>query len=375
MKLPAEEQLLLLLPALVAGNAVLIKPSELTPLTGQFIVDRLKDFAFRYQGENLKLPIDIVQGDKDIGQAIVQHPNIHSLSMTGSSAVGKELLRKSSYPHSIKRLILELGGKDSMIVFQDADLEAAAKNAVIGSTYNAGQVCCSVERIYVEKKVKKEFEKLCIEECQKVIAGPWNHEQTTMGPMVSRLQMQRVKSQVDDAVLNGAKVLCTGPLFSEGKHDNNSKNKGTGNYYPATVLTNLNESMEITKNETFGPIIAIYEFDGSEEEAIQCANDSEYGLSASVYSKNVEKAARVASNIRAGQVTINTWVMGGDIVAPLECPWVGHKDSGFGYHSGIEGYKQFSVPKSILMGVNNVKDETEVKQPSLGEILVKNTNK
>ena len=349
---PAGELLLHVLPALVAGNSVLVKPSELTPLTGQFIVNRLRDYTFTFDNRSLKLPIDIVQGDKEIGQAIVQHSNIHSISMTGSSSVGKQLIRQSSFPNNIKRLILELGGKDPMIVFQDADLSLAAKHAVLGSTYNAGQVCCSVERIYVDRAVKSEFEQLCILECQNITAGPWTNEQSCMGPLVSRLQRERVEAQVNDAIERGGKVLCMGPILEE----------NGGNYFPATLITNLDKSMDITQNETFGPIIAIYEFDGSEEQAVEYANDSEYGLSACVYSKNIQKAARVASNIRTGQIAINTWVMAGDISTPLECPWVGHKESGFGYHSGIEGYKQFSVPKSIMMASN--------KNSKLSDILV-----
>jgi len=354
---PAGEPLLHILPALVAGNAVMLKPSELTPLTGSYIVERLLDYSFSYDDKWRKLPINIVQGDKEIGQAIVQHPHIHSICMTGSSAVGKKIIQSSSLKH-IKRLILELGGKDPMIVFQDADLEKAAKDAVFGSTYNAGQVCCSIERIYVEKSIKSEFEQLCQQECEKINAGPWSNANACIGPMVSSLQMYRVKKQVEDAVEKGAQILCTGPILEplNKPQDDESFSSSNGNYYPATLLTNLDNSMKITQKETFGPVIAVYEFDGSEESAIQNANDSEYGLSASVYSSDIVKAARVASQIRAGQVVLNSWVMSGDVSTPLECPWVGHKDSGFGYHSGVEGYNQFSVPKSIIMSDDTSKD-------------------
>ena len=333
---PAGELLLHVLPALAAGNAVLIKPSELTPMTGQYIVDRLKEYKFPTDTAvsandesstktpiSLTVPIDIVHGDQEIGKNIVEHPNIHSISMTGSSTTGKEILRRSSFPQNIKRLILELGGKDPMIVFEDADLELAAKDAVIGSTYNAGQVCCSIERIYVDKKIKEEFETLCLKECQKIVPGPWMDKQSTMGPLVSPLQLNRVKKQVETAVEQGAKILYQSNIL-QSKDPNKSSDPTTenaminGNFYPATVLTNLNQSMTISHNETFGPVIAIYEFDGTEKTAIQFANDSQYGLSASVYTKNIKKATRVASFIRAGQVSINAWIMGGQIDTPLE---------------------------------------------------------
>ena len=371
---PAGEIMMHLIPALVAGNAVLVKPSEMTPLTGQFLVDRLKDYTWSSSNfKDMRLPIDIAQGDGEVGRMIVQHPSINSISMTGSSYTGKQIMKQSG--EDLKRLILELGGKDPMIVFDDADLELAAKDAVYCSTTNCGQVCCSVERIYVDASIKATFEELCIKECQNVKAGPWDHKDTTIGPMVSQIQMERVTTQVSGAVSSGAKVLYTGEVLEEAK-------ASPGNFIPATILTDLKQDMEITRTETFGPVIAIYEFDGSEEMAIELANDSNYGLSASVYSRDISKGARVASSIRAGQVAINAWALS---TAPIRCPWVGHKESGFGYHSGKDGYKQFSVPKSIMIGESSTLTSNDSKKESddenssqddrrLGDILIRNHN-
>ena len=226
-----------------------------------------------------------------------------------------------------------------MIVFKDADLNLAAKDAVMYSTCNAGQVCCSIERIYVDASIKKQFEDLCVQECQKVKAGPFDNDASTIGPMVSKVQREKVEKQVQDAISHGAKILHTGEIIAT---DVQCKN---GNYYPATILTDLVQDMEISKAETFGPVVAIYEFDGSEEQAIELANDTNYGLAASVYSQDLEKCQRVSRFISAGQVGINTWSV---VDAPTQCPWVGHKESGMGYHSGNDGYRQFSVPKSIV---------------------------
>lgn len=330
---PAGEIMLHLLPSLVAGNAVIVKPSEVVPLVGQFVISKLLRFS---ASKHIALPVGIVQGDGEVGEILVRHPHIHAVCMTGSSAVGKKVMENCG--RQLKRVILELGGKDPMIVFPDADLNLAAKDAVMFSTCNAGQVCCSVERIYVDRSIKQQFEDLCVRECQKVKAGPFDNAESVIGPMVSSLQRDKVDSQVRDAVSHGARVLFTGDVIGP--------NHAGNTYFPATVLTDLTQDMDITKEETFGPVVAIYEFDGTEEQAISMANDTNYGLAASVYSEDLDKCQRVSRHIRAGQVGINTWSL---MCAPTRCPFVGHKESGMGYHSGVDGYRQYSVPKSIVL--------------------------
>jgi acyl-CoA reductase-like NAD-dependent aldehyde dehydrogenase len=333
---PVLEILKHLLPALTAGNAVILKPSEVVPLVGQYVVSKLLQYSTL---RDVALPLDLVQGDGIVGEILARHKDIDAVCMTGSSATGKKVME--SCGRTLKRVILELGGKDPMIVFQDADLQLAAKNAVIWSTYNAGQVCASVERIYVDRCIKKQFEELCVHECEKVKAGSFNNPASTMGPMVSWLQKTHVDAQVCDAVLHGAHILYKGEVLEVPQFEN-----GVGCYYPATVLADLTHDMAITKEETFGPVVAIYEFDGSEEQAIELANNTNYGLTASVYSQDLKKCQRVSLQIRAGQVGINTFSV---VEAPMKCPFVGHKESGIGYHSGMDGYRQYSVPKSIVL--------------------------
>jgi len=323
---PADEILLLVLPALAAGNTVVVKPSEVAPMTGQKVLEPLQSL----------LPVgcvEVCQGDGEVGRQIVAHPQISMVAMTGSSATGRKIMASCST--SLKRLVLELGGKDPMVVFADADLEKAADDAVTWSLYNCGQVCCGIERIYIEDSVKDAFEAKVQEKAKAWIAGDGSDPASKIGPMVSDMQRQQVAAHVKDAVNNGAKKLCEAEVRGSAK----------GNYFPATVLTDLKQEMRIMQEETFGPVVAICCFDGSEAEALRLANDSEYGLTACVYSADKAKATRVAMGIHAGQVGVNAYPMA---TASASCPWVGHKGSGFGYHSGPDGWRQFSVPKSII---------------------------
>lgn len=174
-----------------------------------------------------------------------------------------------------------------------------------------------------------------------------------MGPMVSAMQRDAVAAQVDEAVAGGARIIAQASVESTGAR---------GNYYPATVLSGLSHDSPINKSETFGPVVALSSFNGSEEEAVRLSNDTEYGLAAYVYSQDLTKASRVAMGIKAGQVGINNWSMN---EAPAGCPWVGQKGSGFGYHSGADGWRQFSVPKSLIF--SSVDDLQTSKSHSLAE--------
>lgn len=325
---PVDEILLLALPALAAGNTVIVKPSEVVPETGGLTVKTLASV----------LPegvIQLAQGDGAVGALLVAHTGINLVAMTGSSAAGRKIMANAA--PNLKRLVLELGGKDPMVVFDDADIDKAAKDAVTYSLCNTGQVCCSVERIYVPESILPEFEKRVVDYASEFKVGNGMDPDVKVGPMVSRAQRDHVAEQVDGAVKQGAKLLLKSDV-PEGAEEGTS-------FYPVTVLSNVTHDMDLFQRETFGPVVAISTFDNSEEEAIRLANETEYGLSGSVYSKDVEKARRVATRIGCGQVGINCWALENANVA---CPWVGHKCSGFGFHSGIDGFHQFSIPKSLV---------------------------
>lgn len=322
---PADEILLLAIPALVAGNTIVVKPSEVAPLTGARVVAALA--AVLPDGV-----ANLVQGDGAVGAPLVNHRGVDMVAMTGSLATGKKIMEACS--GNLKRLVLELGGKDPMVVFADADLEKAADDAVLYSVMNCGQVCCAVERVYVEDSAKPDFEKLVAEKAANFKVGPGTDFESQVGPMVSKMQRDHVQQQVADAVKSGARELYKSPVPD-----------GPGSWFPVTVLTDLKQDMLIQREETFGPVVALAGFDGTDAEAIRLSNDSQYGLSASVYSKDLPRATRVAQRIKAGQVGVNAYPM---MAADPSCPWIGHKGSGFGCHSGPDGWRQFSVPQSII---------------------------
>lgn len=327
---PAGEIPLLAVPALAAGNTVIVKPSEVTPLTGALYCSALAS----------ALPegvLQVVQGDGKVGEQLVSSEDVHMVAMTGSSATGKRIMETCA--QNLKRLVLELGGKDPMVVFADADLDKAASDAVSNSLFNAGQVCCAVERVYIDKSVQTQFEQKVVALAKEQKIGVPTEQGVTMGPMVSRMQLENVKKQVDESVEKGAKVLYKSDIPAT----------PGGNFYPVTVISDLKQDMLIQTAETFGPVVAISAFNGTEEEAAKLANDTEYGLASYVYTGDLSKGARVARKIRSGQVGINCYSL---IAAQPKCPWIGHKMSGFGSHSGMDGFRSFSVPKSLVFATN-----------------------
>ena len=325
---PLGEIPMLALPSLASGNTVILKPSEVVPETGALWVKAFEKIL-------PKGVVQLAQGSGEVGAALVTHEGIDLVAMTGSSATGRKII-ESAAPQ-LKRVILEMGGKDPMIVLGDADLQKAAKDAVMYSLSNTGQVCCSVERIYVAEEIYDEFQELTKVAAQDYKVGNGMDPNNLVGPMVSKMQKDLVHEQVEDAIAKGATML----------HKSEVPEQTEGSFYPVTVLSDVDKSMQLFTKETFGPVVAISKFDGSEDEAIRLANDTEYGLGSMVYTTDSEKANRIASLIDAGQVGINCYPLE---TMSTQCPWVGHKHSGFGYHSGVDGCLQFSIPKTIISG-------------------------
>jgi succinate-semialdehyde dehydrogenase/glutarate-semialdehyde dehydrogenase len=312
-----------ILPSLVAGNTVVFKPSEDTPLVGQAYADILNEFL----PENV---LQVVHGADDQGKELVAS-DINLVAFVGSRAVGAKIL--TACGPDLKRVILELGGKDALIVLEDADLEAASDFAVHNSFRNAGQVCVSTERVYVDEKVADEFESLVIEKTKAIKQGDPTDESVRVGPMVHSVQRDMVLEQLDQAIKDGAILRCGG--------------ESTDNYIQPTVLTSCNHDMRIMHDETFGPICCIQRV-SSDEEAIELANETPYGLGGAVFGE-VEHAMKVARQLTPGMIGINKACGGAQ-----GTPWVGACDSGYGYHSGRDGHRQFtqvrivSVPKQIV---------------------------
>jgi acyl-CoA reductase-like NAD-dependent aldehyde dehydrogenase len=311
----------ILVPALATGNTVVFKPSEHVPLTGALLAELLQE----------ELPagvLELVQGGGEVGAALVD-ADVDMVGFVGSRATGVRIMEAAS--KGLKRLVLELGGKDPMVVFEDADLDAAARCAVQQSLRNTGQVCCSIERVFVAAQVARVFEEKVL-----ALARDWRHgdgfaDGVQMGPLVSVEQRAKVQGQVDDALARGARLLLGG-----------ATPEGPGAFYPATVLAGVTPDQRVYSEETFGPVVSLSTFDGDEDEAVRLANDTPYGLGANVWTRDAARGQRVARRVRAGQVGVNRYLGG----AP-GTPWVGARQSGFGFLGGVDGHKQFTTPKTI----------------------------
>ncbi len=305
------------IPALVAGNTVVLKPSEETPLVGQRYVELL----------NEALPagvLQVVHGADEQGKALVRG-DVDMIAFTGSREAGKHILGAASA--RLKRVILELGGKDPMVVLEDADLKEAAKFAVRNSFRNAGQVCVSTERIYVAQAIADRFEAEVVKLTGELKVGSGLEEGVSVGPLVNPRQRDHVLGLIEDATKRGARIAAGG----RGHH---------GNFVMPTVLTGVTHEMEIMRRETFGPVACIARF-RNVDEAVALANDTPYGLGASVFGSE-PRAEAVARRLDAGMIGINKGCGGAS-----GSPWVGAKESGYGWHSGRDGHRQFTQPRVV----------------------------
>jgi acyl-CoA reductase-like NAD-dependent aldehyde dehydrogenase len=320
------------LPALMAGNAVVIKPSELTPFSAIFGAEMAAKAGFP---ENI---LQVVIGLGDTAEALIDC--VDMIAFTGSVATGKRVMRRAA-----ERLIpvsVELGGKDPMIVLKDADLERAAGACVWGALMNCGQACTSIERVYVEAPVYQQFVDRVVSRVRAIRQGRSENE-VEVGSMTSEAQLRKIETQIDEAVALGAKVLIGGrrnPNF-------------TGLYYQPTVLVDVNQSMSVMREETFGPVIPIMKVKDAEE-ALQLANDSPYGLGGSVFSRDRSAARQLAEALQSGAVCINDSLV--NYIIP-EAPMGGIKDSGFGSRHGTEGIRKYCRQKTIVTDRLGLKEE------------------
>lgn len=310
--------------ALAAGCTVIIKPSSKTPLA---VTDFTKCLV---EAGALAGVVNLVHGSgSDVGMALVRHPAVAKITFTGETETGKALMREAS--RGLKRLTLELGGHCPLIVAEDADLEAAVEGGVYRSFRNMGQVCNSINRIYVERRVYDEFVSLFVERTKRLTIGP-GFEDPDLGPMVDDETRQQVISHVEDALSKGAKLACGGKV-PEGFE--------RGFFFEPTVLTDVNHEMIVMREETFGPVAPIMAVE-SLEEALQYANSLRYGLVAYVYTRDLGRALWFAERLEHGTVGINN-VVGGEV----EHPYAGWKESGLGFELSEHALDEFRVLKHI----------------------------
>lgn len=329
--------------ALMAGNTVIIKPSELTPFIGLKIGEIFEKAGFPVN------TVQIVTGDGKTGAALVEAAP-DKIMFTGSVATGKKIAAAAAA--NLTSTVLELGGKDPMIVFEDANLELAAGAAVWGAFCNAGQSCSSVERLYVHESVADELTRKIVEKTKQIKLGNGDDESVSMGAMSSERQFRIVEDHVQQFVADGAEIEVGGRRSNAFPRDPNAVGgqsaitpEGVTNtlFYEPTVITGATNDMRAMREETFGPTLPIATFK-TEEEAIRLANDSEFGLTASVWTKDKAKGKRVAEQIEAGSVCINEVLYTHGIG---QTPWGGFKNSGRGRTHGLEGLMELVQPQHI----------------------------
>ncbi len=309
--------------ALLAGNAVVLKPSELTPLCALKIGEIFKQARFP---EGL---VEIVTGDGSTGAALVE-AGVDKVMFTGSVATGKKVAEAAAR-HLIP-VVLELGGKDPMLVLDDANLENAARAAVWGGFCNAGQACASIERCYVHESIASEFTRRVVAETRKLKLGPPDGDAVDVGSMTNERQLRIVEDHIQDAVEQGARVETGGRRVDI-----------EGWFHEPTVVTNVDHTMDLMRDETFGPVLPIMTFK-TDDEAVRLANDSIYGLTASVFTNDISRGRRLAERIDAGTVMINEVVY---THAIAQTPWGGVKQSGYGRTHGTLGLLELVSARHI----------------------------
>ena len=310
---------------LMAGNSVILKPSEVTPRIGLAIGD-----LCRRAGLHPDL-VQVLSGDGAVGGALVAHPQINKIIFTGSVETGKKIMAAASA--NLTPITLELGGKDAMIILDDANLEVASSAALWGAFTNCGQCCASVERIYIDETRYSDFVRLLLEKGRRLHVGAHTNATSDIGPMTFERQREKVKIHVEDAKNRGAVILWQAPT-PEGRD---------GFFYPPTILSHVDHSFPIVMEETFGPVLPIMTFK-TEAEAIALANDSPYGLTASVWTKNRGRGERIAQSLEVGTVSINEVTY---TFALSQTPWGGPKKSGIGRTHGRAGLLEMVEPKHI----------------------------
>ena len=316
-------------PALACGNTVVLKPAEQTPLTA---------LRFGELATEAGLPagvLNIVTGGPETGKALVKHQGVDKVAFTGSTAVGKEIMRSSA--DTLKRVTLELGGKSPNIVFADSDMDSAVKGAINGIFYGKGEVCNAGSRLFVERKVRDFFVDKLVERTKKMQPGDPLDPKTRLGAIVSQEQMKTVLGYIEAGKNEGAQLITGGKRVSV--------DGGNGFFLEPTIFGGVKNEMKIAQEEIFGPVLSVLEFDDLEQVAAQ-ANQTPYGLAAAIWTNDIKKAHALSRRLRAGMVWINTYGL-----MDASVPFGGYKSSGFGRDLGEAALEAYTETKSIWLNL------------------------
>ncbi|AUC56819.1 sorbosone dehydrogenase (plasmid) [Sagittula sp. P11] len=331
---------------LASGCTIVAKPSEVTSATTLILAEILTEAG---------LPdgcMNVVTGSgSTIGQALIEHPKVDMLSFTGSTAVGRRVVEAAGRTN-FKKLGLELGGKNPQIVFADADLDDAADGVAFGIAFNTGQCCVSGSRLIVERSVADAFAQKVRDKLARAVVGDPLDEATQIGAITTDAQNATILSYIEKGQAEGARLICGGTALDFGR----------GQYIAPTVFGDVTADMAIAREEIFGPVLTVMPFD-TVEEAISMANDTDYGLAASVWTKNIDKALMVTRRVQAGRFWVNTTLAGGP-----ELPLGGFKQSGWGREAGMYGVEEYTQVKSVHVEIGKTHALDRVRGDHVGGV-------
>ncbi|ATY85440.1 5-carboxymethyl-2-hydroxymuconate semialdehyde dehydrogenase [Kyrpidia spormannii] len=315
-------------PCLAAGNTCVAKPAELTPMTATKLAEICQEAG---------LPDGVFNvvhgfGPDSAGSALTEHPDVNLISLTGETSTGKAVMKAAS--GTLKRVAFELGGKNPNIIFADADLDDVVETTVRSSFSNQGEVCLCGSRVYVERPIYDEFLSRMVEKAKNLVVGDPFDERTNVGALISEEHLHRVEGFIERAVKEGGRILVGG---------RRPEHLTRGYYLEPTIIVDVDRRCEIVQQEVFGPVITVQPFD-TEEEVIEQANDTHYGLSATIWTSNLKRAHRVAARLEAGVIWINTWFL-----RDLRTPFGGMKQSGIGREGGVHSFEFFTELSNVCV--------------------------
>ena len=320
-------------PALATGNAMVFKPAELTPLTALKLAEVFRDAG---------LPdglYNVVQGFAETGRAMTAHQGIAKVSLTGEAGTGKKVMAGAA--ETLKQVTMELGGKSPLVIFADADLDEAVSAAMMANFYSQGEICTNGTRVFVDASIEEEFLKRLKARTRKLKLGDPLDPETQVGPLISKEHMELVLSYMEAGKEGGARLVCGGERASDG-------DLAEGAYVQPTIFAGCDDDMKIVREEIFGPVMSVLTFT-DEADVVRRANDTEYGLAAGVFTRDLARAHRVAGELQAGVVWVNNYN-----VTPIEMPFGGVKGSGLGRENGHAAIEFYTQRKSVYVELQGV---------------------